>query len=413
MSIIRRGVDRERRSWAPEPVIPPNSLAGALTYSGTTVTPDAALRIATVFACVRLLADSVSLTPLYVYENVNGIKSRVTDEAITSRLDDLFVDLNGDALPLWDGLQRWMTALALRGNAYAAVVGRDGRFPTKLLPLHPDDVVPKLRREGAAVKGWTWEVSRQDWPTEDLIHIPLLTQGTGPLGIGPLESRETFGLALASQQFGATFFAQGATTSGVIEVPGSLSSDEARTLAAQWRESHTGLGKAHIPAVLVGGASFRAISVTPEQAQMLATRAFQRGEIEALFGVPPHMLGDTDKTTSWGSGLEVQSLSFVRYTLRSYLKRIEHQLSKVLPEPYFARFDLTDLLQADTAQRFAAYQIARTGGWLSLNEIRQREDLAPIAGYGDDHLLPLNSALNGADLASLTADTSPTKEATP
>ena len=234
MSIIRRGIDRERRSWTADPVIPPNSLAGALTYSGTTVTPDAALRISTVFACVRLLADSVSLTPLYVYENVNGIKSRVTDSAITSRLDDLFVDLNGDELPLWDGLQRWMTALALRGNAYAAVVSRDGRFPTKLLPLHPDDVIPKVHRDGSAIKGWTWQVSRQDWPTEDLIHIPLLTQGTGPLGIGPLESRETFGLALASQQFGATFFAQGATTSGVIEVPGSLSSDEARTLAAQW-----------------------------------------------------------------------------------------------------------------------------------------------------------------------------------
>ncbi len=400
MSLFRR--EQSRRSWAPDPVIPPNSQAGSLSASGISVTPDSVLRIATVYGCVRILAESVSSTPLYVYEYDGAIKKRTENAEVAQQLENLFVDLNGDPMPLWNGIGRWMTSLVIRGNAFAAVVDRSGRFPTAVSVLHPDDVKPVPVREGQNVKGWTWKVGQSDFPTEDLVHIPLLVSGVGPLGLGPLEARDTFGLALAAQRFGSSFFSQGATVSGVIEVPGALTSDDAKVIAASWSQSHAGLNKAHLPAVLTGGATFRPISVTPEQAQFLQTRAFQRTDIMALFGVPPHLLSDTAPSTSWGSGIEEQSIGFIRHTLRPYLKRIEFALSAMLPDGYFVRFDLSDLLQADTAARFAAYQTARTSGFLSLNEIRQREDLAPVPGFGDDYLLPLNSALNGADLSTLT-----------
>lgn len=397
MSLFRR----ERRSWTAEPVIYPNSSGGAYTASGVAVTADSVLKLATVFGCVRVLADAVSSTPLYVYEYDGAVKKRTTDPAVAARLDGLFVDLNGDPMPVWNGIYRWMSALAIRGNAFSAIVERDGKYPTGLVPLHPDDIVPKPVRQGNTVTGWAWQLNRQPFPTEDLVHIPLMVSGAGPLGISPLEAKDTFGLAMAAQQFGSAFFQQGATVSGVIESPGAMTADDARVLAASFSESHAGLSKAHLPAVLTGGATFRPISVTPDQAQFLQTRDFQRSDIMALFGVPPHMLGHTDKSTSWGTGIEAQSIGFVRYTLRPYLKRIEYTLSAMLPAPYFVRFDLSDLLQADTASRYATYQLARTAGILSLNEIRQREDLGPLPEYGDDHLLPLNSALNGADLATI------------
>lgn len=400
MSLLRRGV--QRRAWTAEPVIPPNSRAfGPYSSAGTIVTPDTVLRLATVYGCVRVLSESVSSTPLYVYEYRDGIKQRTENAEVAARLESLFVDLNGDPLPLWNGIHRWMMALAIRGNAFAAVVERSGAFPTGLTVLHPDDVKLQLLRQGPKVSGWSWQVGGADFPTEDLVHLPLLVSGTSPLGLGPLEAADTFGLAQAAQTYGSAFFAQGATVSGVIEVPGVLTPDDARAIAATWNEKHGGLSKAHFPAVLTGGAQFKPITVTPEQAQFLETRSFQRSDIMALFGVPPHMLGDTEKSTSWGAGIEQQSIGFIRHTLRPYLKRIEWVLSAMLPKGQFVRFDLTDLLQADTKSRFEAYSIARNGGWLSLNEIRQREDLGPISGIGDDHMLPLNSALNGADLSVL------------
>lgn len=399
MSILRR---TERRSWTAEPIIPTNFQAAALSSSGTSVSADSILRIATVYGCVRVLADAVSSTPLYVYEYDGNIKKRTTDPAMAARLDSLFLDLNGDPMPIWNGIYRWMMALAIRGNAFSAVVERDGQYPTGIVVLHPDDVMPKPIRDGSQVKGWSWLLSQNPFPTEDLVHIPLMVSGAGPLGLGPLEARDTFGLALAAQQFGSSFFLQGATASGVIETPGAMTSDDAKTIAASWSQSHAGLAKAHLPAVLTGGATFKPISVTPEQAQFLETRAFQRTDIMALFGVPPHLLADTEKTTSWGTGIEQQSISFIRYTLRPYLKRIEQTLSAMLPDPYFVRFDLSDLLQADTTTRFAVYQAARNAGILTLNEIRQKEDLGPLAEFGDDALLPLNSSLNGADLSKFS-----------
>jgi HK97 family phage portal protein len=411
VSLFRRAV--EQRAWTADPIIPPNSQSGVWSSAGVSVTADSVLRIATVYGCVRILADAVASTPLYVYEYDGQIKKRTTDPVLAERLQNLFVDMNGDVMPTWNGIYRWMTSMAIRGNAFSAVVARDGRYPTALTPLHPEDVKTKLIKDGSVVHGWEWEVNRHKIPTEDLVHIPLMVSGASPLGLSPLEARETFGLALAAQEFGSLFFSQGATVSGVIEVDGAMTADDAKVMAASWSQSHGGLSKSHIPAVLTGGATFRPISVTPEQAQFLETRAFQRTDIMALFGVPPHMLGDTDKSTSWGTGIEQQSIGFIRYTLRPYLKRIEQTLSAMLPPQYFVRFDLSDLLQADTTTRFAAYQTARTAGFLSLNEIRQKEDLAPVPEFGDDYLLPLNSALNGADLSTLTGNNPPVEGTTP
>lgn len=141
MSILRRV---EKRSWTAEPVIPTNSQAGVLSISGVPVTADSVLRIATVYGCVRIITESVSSTPVYVYQQNGKIKKRVEDAALNDRLNNLFVDLNGDPVPLWNGIHRLVTSLAIRGNAFAAVVERAGKYPTGITVLHPDDVQIKL-----------------------------------------------------------------------------------------------------------------------------------------------------------------------------------------------------------------------------------------------------------------------------
>jgi len=289
------------------------------------------------------------------------------------------------------GLAQMMVSLLLRGNAYAVVTGRDARLrPKRLRIVHPDRVRCQFNKRGER-EYW---VNREWVDANEMVHLIGMAMPEEPTGMSVISyARTSIGLGLAAEQFGAGFFGKGAHLSGVITVPGALDVERARGMKEAFEASHSGLENAHAIGILSGGAAWTPISVTPEDAQFLGTRAAQNLDIAMLFGVPPHMLGQVDRTTSWGTGIEQQSLGFLRHTLASWLGPFEDAWSTMLPTPQLAQFDTDDLLRTDTAGRWAYYQVARNIAGMTPDEIRAKENLPPLPdGLGQDPYAPLNSA---------------------
>ena len=350
---------------------------------------DAAMQVAAFWACVRIIADSASLNPLYTYTLTQGVKTRQPDPFIDNQP---FIGKE-----TWDGIHQTVYSLVIHGNAYWYVV-RDADYkPTGIYVLDPQMVKQRRLTNGLIVAA----VNGQDFLVGDeIIHIPLMSVPGQLEGLSPIEYWSgTIDTARSVDDFGRAFFKNGSTTSGVLETAEQLTDDEARRLAAQWRSTHAGIGRAWLPAVLPANVQWKPTTVPNDQAQLLQTRQYARAEIAMMCGVPPHMIGDVDKTTSWGTGIEQQTMGFLRWTMRGYTTRIEAALSRLLPQPTFARFDLDDMLRTDTAGRYAAYQIARNIGAMTINEIRRRENLPPVDEFGDDPLVPLNSSINGMTIA--------------
>ena len=360
------------------------------TGAGVHVTPDTAMRVAAVYASVRLIAGAVANLPLHV-------KERVDDKVREDRPDH----------PLWTVLRRkpnsWQTPsqfrrmmqahVSLRGNAYALKVTSNGRV-IALLPLHPDRVVVK---QGDDMK-LTYEYTRPDgavvrFRQEEVMHLVGLTLD-GVHGVSALTyARETIGLSLAQENHGATTFKNSARPSIVMKHPGKLGKEEQENLRASldaYRSGGESEGKALI---LEEGMAPEPLSMTAEDAQWIESRKFSRTDIAMFFGVPPHMIGDTEKSTSWGTGIEQQSIGFVTYTLEDHLTTWEESINRDLitePEVY-ARFNRKALVRGDIKTRQAFYVAMMQWGVYSPNEIRALEDENPRDG-GDIYYDPPNTA---------------------
>jgi HK97 family phage portal protein len=197
------------------------------------------------------------------------------------------------------------------------------------------------------------------------------------------------GLGIALDDVAGEFFRNGIMSTGVIGVDAPLSQDDARAVAEQFSMRHSGVRRAHLPIVMGGGAKYTPISLTPEDAQFIQSRQFQTGEIATLLGIPPHLLGIVDKTTSWGTGIEIQGRAFVDYTLRAYYKRLESFFTKYLRPGTYAEFVTDALTRADTTTRYAGYHSALMDGWLNTDEVRLREGLPPLPnGAGQVYRTP-------------------------
>jgi HK97 family phage portal protein len=387
--------------WA----IPSNGSLAAWTPAGVPVTEDTAMQLLVVSSCVRILANAVAGLPLDAVK-MQGATRKQLDPA-PAIIADPFGGLNSQKFPTRRaGLTQLMVSLLLRGNGYAAVVARDALMrPTRLRVIHPDRVAV----------GLNYEINRRPVDPTDMVHLMGMSMPESPIGMSVISyARTAIGLGLAAEEFGARFFGQGAHLSGVLELPGDLDKDRARQVKESWEASHTGLRHAFATGVLTGGAKWVPISVTPEDAQFLGTRAAQNLDIAMLFGIPPHMLGQVDRTTSWGTGIEQQSLGFLKYTLSNWIGLFEETWSPMLPKPQVARFNVAGLLRTDTAGRYAAYTQARNGGWLTLDEIRALEDYEPYPdGKGSDPFAPLNSAHTGAPGAPGADETPPADDTEP
>ena len=363
-----------------------DALAGSPLMSGVTVSEQTAMRYSTIFACVRILSDTIASLPLILYrKRSDGGKERAYNHPLYPVLHDL-PNKDITSFRLRAVLQGH---LATWGNAYCVVV-RDGNNRVReLLPIPPNVVSVSREKRGLVYKINGTETS---W---EILHIPGLgfdgVKGYSVIGM----AREAIGLGLAAEEFGSRFFGEGTHPGAVVNHPGKLSDDAHRRLKTSLQKAHSGLGKSHRMMLLEEGMKLENIGIPPEDAQFIETRKFQRTEIYSIYRIPPHLIGDSEKSTSWGSGIEQQSIGFVVYTIRPWLVLWEQELGRVLlsdtdrKSGFFIEHRVDGLLRGDIKSRYDAYAVGRQNGWLSANDIRSMENMNPIEN-GDQYLVPLN-----------------------
>ncbi|WP_236872547.1 phage portal protein [Burkholderia pseudomallei] len=361
-----------------------------MPFKGTpyTVTSDAAMRLTAVYACVRVLAESVSMLPFVLYtESETGAKKPNKSHWLYKLLA---VRPNDFQNPL-EFREMMQAHVALRGNAFARIVSNGAGVVTDLIPYHPD----RVTIEPLSDTNWRYRVRNRD-QTETILnrgamfHLRGLS-GDGIVGYNPIQAaREAVTTGLAAQDYGMRYFQNDATPGGWIEYPGQFKDDDQkRRFREQFQATQTGRHR-HKTAVLELGMKYHQISVTNQDAQYLETRKFSVAEIARLFRIPPHLIGDLEKATF--SNIEQQSLEFVNFTLMPWLVRWEEAIRYAFLEPDDAlnvEFNVTALLRGDAAARAMYYHNGILDGWMVRNEARKAEGLNPIDGL-DEPLRPLN-----------------------
>ena len=358
------------------------------TTSGKAVNERTAMQTSAVYACVRILAESVAGLPLHVYERTaNGSKSTKPSHPLYRLLHD---EPNRE-MTSFVFRETLMSHLLLWGNAYAQII-RDGRgFPIALYPLLPDRMAVDRNESGELVYTYQSDKGQVKLRRENVLHIPGLGFD-GLIGYSPIAmAKNAVGLALATEDYGAAFFANGANPGGVLEHPGVIKPEQADRLRESW-QSQFGGANAHKVAVLEEGLKFHQMSIPPEQAQFLETRKFQINEIARIFRVPPHMVGDLEKSSF--SNIEQQSLEFVKYTLDPWVVRWEQSLQQALILPsekatIFIKFNLDGLLRGDYQSRMQGYSTGIQNGFMSVNDVRSLEDMNLLTSEegGDLHFV--------------------------
>lgn len=381
-------------------------LIGTPTASGKIVTNQTAMQITAVYACVRVLAESIAGLPLHFYRYVD---SNNKEKAVDHSLYKLMHDEPNPEMTSFIFRETMMTHLLLTGNAYAQKIYNGKGEIIALYPLDPNRMTVWRDTSGRLRYTYTREPDEAladknlvvTLGTEDVFHIPGLGFN-GLVGFSPIEmARNAIGMAMAAEEYGSKFFANGAAPSGVLEHPGTIK-DPAKVRAA-WLSQFGGSENSGKVAVLEEGMQYKPISISPEQAQFLETRKFQIDEIARIYRVPPHMIGDLEKSSF--SNIEQQSLEFVKYTLNPWVVRWEQQLSRSIlstrekEQGYYFKFNVDGLLRGDYESRMKGYAVARQNGWMSANDIHRLEnqDLIPAEEGGDLYLVngnmvPLASA---------------------
>ncbi|MBB6144725.1 HK97 family phage portal protein [Silvibacterium bohemicum] len=366
---------------------------GEPTAAGETIGVHTALQQITVYACVRVLAESVASLPLKVYERQARGKHEAADHPLAYLLA---VEPNEEmaAFTFWESL---VGSLALTGNAYAQIQRDAGGRVIALWPLHPQLTRAVRLSSGKLVYETTDGMNAGDVRyirTADILHIPLFSFD-GLHGLSPIQlARQGIGLARASEKFGARFFGNGSKPGGVLSTESDLSDEELKAVRETWLSTQAG-DKQGSTAVLPGNWKYDSIGLSPEDSQFLQTRQFQRTEIAALFRVPPNMVGDTSRLSN--NNHEQMSLSFVTDTLRPYLCRIEAEIArKLLPSAgrnsgrYFISFDVTERLRGDFKTTMDGYATGRNWGWYSANDVRLELGENPGGPELDVYLVPVN-----------------------
>lgn len=363
------------------------------TYSGAEVNESSVLALSAAWACVNLLAGTIASLPLMVFRTgADGTREVARDHPLYRILHDS-PNYDQTAMDFWEG---GVAALELRGNMHA----RKERSGGRLIALHPiwNPTVTRLS-SGALRYRWTENGKSFDEPQESILHI----RGFGGSPLGGLSTltfgRQVFGLSVVANQAAGSMFANGMNPAGVLTAGGPMSTEQYNDTEKRLQEKYAGAMNAGRPMLLAQGMTWQQLTITPEDAQMLETRAFSVEEVCRLFGVPPHMIGHTEKSTSWGTGLEQQTIGFVMFTLRKRLKRIEQALEKQLLSPVERQqgvrieFNIEGLLRGDSKARAEFYTAAlgdtQKPGWMVRNEVRALENRPPIPGW--DEPIPLIS----------------------
>ena len=375
------------------------SLLFGPTSSGRNVTEFTAMQTTAVYSCVRILSETIASLPLHLYRYAGKSKERVYDHPLYHILHD---EPNPE-MTSFIFRETMMTHLLLWGNAYAQIIRDGAGRVVALYPLLASKMTVDRDRTGQLV--YTYTRDSDENPNfsgygqitlgrDDVLHIPGLGFD-GLVGYSPIAMmKNAVGITLACEEYGASFFANGATPGGVLEHPGILK--DPKKVRDSWNEVYRGSGNAHKVAVLEEGMKYQQIGLPPEDSQFLETRKFQLDEIARLYRIPPHMVGDLDKSSF--SNIEQQSLEFVKYTLDPWVIRWEQSLQRALLLPrekqeYFIKLNVDGLLRGDYASRMSGYATARQNGWMSANDIREMEDLNPIPDEEGGNLYLVNGSM--------------------
>ena len=367
------------------------------TTSGKPVNETTAMQTTAVYACVRILSEAVASLPVHVYRyREDGGKEKVIDHPLYQVLHD---EPNPE-MTSFVFRETLMSHLLIWGNAYAQII-RDGAGRVlALYPLLPNKM--DVQRDDKGEIYYVYSRSSDENPNfkeygdiklkkEDVLHIPGLGFD-GLIGYSPIAmAKNAVGMTLACEEYGASFCANGANPGGVLEHPGVLK--DPSKVRESWNAVYRGTNNAHKIAVLEEGMKYQQIGIPPEEDQFLETRKFKINEIARLYRIPPHMIGDLEKSSF--SNIEQQSLEFVKYTLDPWVIRWEQSLQKALLLPgergqYFIKLNVDGLLRGDYASRMQGYSIGRQNGWYSTNDIREMEDLNPLSDEEGGNLYLIN-----------------------
>jgi HK97 family phage portal protein len=361
-------------------------LTGGLgSMAGVSVTETSAMAVSAVYACVALIGGAVASMPFHQYKRTLDGRERYEN--------DMWWLFNEQPYSTWTAASAWSFAtqsVGLRGDGFWRIhrASPYSNTITGFEPLHPSRV-GTLREDGRNY----YPIINDDGTNEtvdqdDMLHFP----GIGFDGLRSLTPvraalRPAAGIALAADEYASAFFANGARADFALTAPGNLSKDQAELLRTTWASRHGGPRNAHLPAVLAGGLDVKQLTMSAEDAQLLESRKFQVEDVARVFGVPPHMIGHTEKTSSWGSGVEQMSIAFVRYTVGRYLDAMAQEINrKVWPKSrqIYGEHNRDSLLEGDATAQAAYFSKALGGpgtqGWMLINEVRRMKNLPPIEG---------------------------------
>jgi HK97 family phage portal protein len=402
-----RAAVQELRSSPENPSYPLTSatlvelFAGGKTNSGVYVSEASAHKVIAVYRAWSLLGGTIGSLPLQAFRGeAPGGERWAGDEAGLLAYPGGRDPVTGIATPGTPAAVLFYETLVVHllswGNAYVVRVPNEARSRTVALDLlMPHQVQPRwVRKTAANPAGKEFVVMDGEGVStatpRDVIHIRAmghsLLQGLSPIGA----ARQALGLAVAAEEYGARLFGSGSLMAGILQTDQKLSGSDAEALKDRWRAKMAGLAHAHEVAVLDSGAKWQPVGIPPEDSQFIESRKFQITEIARLYGIPPHMLGDVERSTSWGTGIEQQGISFNIFTLRPWLSRVEQALSnELLPRGVNCRFNVSELLRGDVKTRYEAYRMGIEAGFLMPADARAQEGLPFVEG-SDQLMFPMN-----------------------
>lgn len=370
------------------------------TDSGVNVSAESAMRVTTVFACVRIISWTLASLPLPLYRR---LEPRGKERATEHPLYALLHDRPNSEQTAFEFRALLQAQALLYGNGYAEIEFDRFGLPVALWPVPSGRCRPRRSKS----RELFYEITLPDGTPKPLqayqiFHVKGLTLN-GDEGLSVIAAhRQGLGLTLAAEEFGARFFGQGANVGGVATHPGKLSPEAYERLKTSLEEKHQGLGKVLRILLLEEGMKFDKLGIPPNDAQFLETRRFQIADTARMFGVPSHMVNDTERTTSWGSGIEEQGIGFVVYTMGPWFANWEQQITRKLlldgaALEYFAEFLVDGLLRGNIAARYSAYAIGRQWGWLRADDVLEMENRNPLPdGQGQIVLNPMNMLSAGS-----------------
>lgn len=402
MRIFGLNITREKRSSLKDPDDKiRQALGGGPLLSGVSINEDTALTVSTIYACVRILSESVAQLPLKVYRKTPTGSEEATDHP-AYRLLKAEPNAYQTSFELREMMQGHV---ALRGNAYAYVERNPEFEPVALIPLDPSKVEVCCGNNRIA-----YHYNGRQFERWEILHIRGLSSN-GFVGLSPVAlMRETMGLPLALEKATAGLLGNGVRASGVLEHPAELSDEAAKRLREQFDTLYAGAAKTGRTVVLEEGMKWHSVGMTFEDAQVLECKKFSVEEICRIYRIPLHMVQSTEKSTSWGTGIEQMSLGFVQFTLAPWLARWEQTLDAVLlredeKADHFTKFDLRALLRGDHKARMDAYAVGLLNGIYSINEVRKFEDLNELPdSIGNIHRVPMNTIPAGTEPAPQPAN---------